>query len=46
MTKVAWNLELGSNRQDDISREKWCFLSSMGCYGPDEVPLNSSSVVL
>lgn len=44
MTKVGWNWGLGNNVPDDISRGKWCFLSIMGCHGPNEVPVNSSSV--
>lgn len=45
MTKVGWNLGVGNNLHDDISRGNWCFLSMMGCRGPDKImPLNSSSV--
>lgn len=44
MAKVAWNLGLDHKFHDDISRGKRCFLRTVGCYGPDEVLLNSSSV--
>ena len=30
MTKVVWGLGFDNNLPDNISRGKWCFLSSMG----------------